>query len=556
MTGLQIVANFNATGWGPDETNEQTVDSCLGSLNKLPLEPNLKMDRQIRICDFTYFTYQKSIRDAGRYGRQPNPVVLDEEMQFQTVDGRSLVKTKNLQTYRRKAVPKQTTQAFNQKQMEEEAMLMSTKQKHPEMRKQRMMHQRGNRQSARHHTFNEWSIEPLPTWQLLSEIPFSQLSKLDLRGGQVACVDLMWRGKLGVYDKRMDNISAKAEVHLQAAGSQFDYYWTSTNDDDCIMDYLLAVHREKEARPAAEGAASAPDQIILGATDQILSVLMTAARSKYSWHLNVTKIDNQIIVDKANGSIVDMLTVNETAPEPPMPDAEVKINRPPALGYEAVKVNQRLRQQVLVPDALSEEFEVPPFVEEGDNPSTVAYRYRTFDIPGDSHGQGWERVPIHVITRGEVHARLPNVPNAGYTYVCALNELPHKTQKSWRTQIETQKGALLANEMRNNTAKMQRFAACALISGCDTLKLAYVSRRTPGDAEQHSIIGIHSYTTENLAVQMGLNMRNAWAVVRLICNLVMSKPDGQYILVKDPLKPNIRFYVAPEEDEVDFQPKE
>ncbi|ORM42099.1 Eukaryotic translation initiation factor 3 subunit D [Babesia sp. Xinjiang] len=555
MAGLNIAANLNTTGWGPDELDEQTVQSSLGNLNKIPLEPRLKLDRQIRICDFTYFTYQKSIRDAGRYGRQPAPVVIDEEMQFQTVDGRSLVKNKNIQHYRRKAVPKQTTQAFNQKQMEEEAMIMSAKQKHPEMRKQRMMHTRGNRSNARHHTFNEWSIEPLPTWQILSEIPFSQLSKLDLQGAKVTGTDVMWRGKLGIYDKRMDQISAKAEMPLQNLNAQYDYYWTSTNDDDCIMDYLLGSHRQ-EPQGSAEGSETGQDKIILGATDQILSVLMTAARSKYSWHLNVTKVDNQIIIDKANGSIIDMLTVNETAPEPPMPDAEIKINRPPALGYEAVKVNQRIRQQVLVPNELNEEFELPPFVEDGDNPSTVAYRYRTFVVPGDNHGHGWSRVPIHVITRGEVHARVPGVPSGGYTYVCALNELPHKTQKSWRTQIETQKGALLANEMRNNTAKMQRFAACAIISGCDILKLAYVSRRTPGDAENHSIIGIHTYTTENLAVQMGLNMRNAWAVVRHICALIMSKPDGQYILVKDPLKPNIRFYAAPEEEDIEFPVKE
>lgn len=555
MSNLNIVCNTNDTAWGPDESCPATVGSCLGRLNAIPLEPNLKIERQIRICDFTYFTYQKTIRDAGRYGRQPNPMMVDEEMQFQTVDGKSLFKSKNMQHYRKKAVPKQTTQAFNQKQMEEEAMIMSSKQKHPDMRKQRMMHTRTNRPNPRHHTFNEWSIEPLASWQLLADIPFNQLLKLDLNAAQVVATDFAWRGKLGLYDKKMDNISVKAEMPVQNNNSQYDYYWTSTNDDDCIMDYLVELHRKNE-QEAADGDKVSKNTIILGATDQIISVLMTAARSKYSWHLNVTKIGNQIILDKANGSIIDMVTVNETAPEPPLPDAEIKINRPAALGYEAVKINQRIRQQVLVPDQVSEEFELPPFVEEGDNPSTMAYRYRTFNIPGNNQGKGWERSPIHVVTRGEVHAHQPGSPNSGYMYVCALNEVPHKTQKSWRTQIETQKGALLANEMRNNTAKFQRFAASAILSGCDTLKLAFVTRRSPNDAEQHSIIGIHTYTTENLATQMGLNMRNAWAVIRLICGLIMTRPDGQYILVKDPLKANIRFYSVPDEEENEFQSKD
>lgn len=39
-----------------------------------------------------------------------------------------------------------------------------------------------------------------------------------------------------------------------------------------------------------------------------------------------------------------------------------------------MKINQNLRQQVLVPQELAEEHEPAPFVEPGDTPATIAYR--------------------------------------------------------------------------------------------------------------------------------------------------------------------------------------
>ena len=51
-----------------------------------------------------------------------------------------------------------------------------------------------------------------------------------------------------------------------------------------------------------------------------------------------------------------------------------RINRPAALGFEAVKINQNLRQQVLVPGEVAASFEPPPFCESGDTPANIAYR--------------------------------------------------------------------------------------------------------------------------------------------------------------------------------------
>lgn len=47
--------------------------------------------------------------------------------------------------------------------------------------------------------------------------------------------------------------------------------------------------------------------------------------------------------------------------------------------------------------------------------------------------------------------------------------------------METQRGALLATEVRNNASKLKKFVACALMAGCDDLKLGFVSRKTNSD---------------------------------------------------------------------------
>jgi translation initiation factor 3 subunit D len=36
-----------------------------------------------------------------------------------------------------------------------------------------------------------------------------------------------------------------------------------------------------------------------------------------------------------------------------------------------------------------------------------------------------------------------------------------------------------------------------------------------------------------------------WGIVKMLCELVLSKPDGKYILLKDPNKATVRLYSVP-----------
>ena len=61
-------------------------------------------------------------------------------------------------------------------------------------------------------------------------------------------------------------------------------------------------------------------------------------------------------------------------------------------------------------------------------------------------------------------------------------------QKNWRSLLETQRGALLATEVRNNACKLRKFVTSAMIAGCDELRLGFVARKTPNDNGNHQEI--------------------------------------------------------------------
>lgn len=535
--------------WGPPETQSSKADEeqqqQASLLEVLPFDLNLKSSlfsqQLFRCCDFTFNSKQRDTRGGA---------AADEEREFHTVDSKPVMRHKaggEGWLSRRRAPVKQTTAAFNEKTKEEEELKLGKKAKSDQKKQQQQQQARYARIHARHRAFSEWSIQPTNDWVVLAEVPLQQLHKQQIETPRVAVQDVEWRGTLGIYSKQADKIASKLPVAMQNLSSNFYYYWITTQDDEVIRDYML--NGEKHVDVAA--------------TDQVLACLMAAPQSKYSWHLYITKVDNKLIIDKANGSIVDLLTVNETSTEPPMQDAENRLNRPAALGFEAVKINQNLRQQVLVPGQVAATYPPAPFVESGDTPATIAYRYRLFTVPPRA-GQNTSRRSVNILTRAEVYAKSSfaradlkeardsdnfTVDGGGYIYICALNEIEPKGQKSWRSMLETQKGALLATEVRNNACKLRKFVTSAMIAGCDELRLGFVARKNPNDNEQHVILTVHNYQTRDLGRQIGLRPENAWGIVRSIVDLLDDKPDGRYVLLKDPTKPMLRLYSRPDDEE-------
>lgn len=190
------------------------------------------------------------------------------------------------------------------------------------------------------------------------------------------------------------------------------------------------------------------------ATDRILACLMAAGRSVYSWDLVVSKIGGKLILDKRDGSHVDFLTVNETSNDPPSNEDKDNVNAPQRLGTEATMINQNFSQQVISEPEI--EMEYPNPFEEDDVDQTPsasgAFRYRKFTLPGDERSDDeLKSRPVEIIVRTEVNCK---TMDGHYAAVNSMNEWEPKANMSWKTHLESQRGAVLATEIKNNSFKL------------------------------------------------------------------------------------------------------
>jgi translation initiation factor 3 subunit D len=192
---------------------------------------------------------------------------------------------------------------------------------------------RGLQQQFRRHDHRK--IDRIPSltvegdWELIEEFDSAQLLKLVANPPKVE--DLLWCGHLDQYDDTFDKLTTKTARPLRLIENRI-FYGVTTKEDPILE------------RLAAEELGN------IFATDVILSQLMAAPRSVYSWDIIIQKVNGLVFLDKREGSPSDFLTVNETAREPPNGDDPDSINHPQKLSLEATMINQNFSQQVLKDD--------------------------------------------------------------------------------------------------------------------------------------------------------------------------------------------------------------
>jgi len=135
-----------------------------------------------------------------------------------------------------------------------------------------------------------------------------------------------------------------------------------------------------------------------------------------------------------------------------------------------------------------------------------------------------------------------------YMNVKALNEWDprHSGGIEWRQKLDSQRGAVLANELRNNACKLAKWTVQSLLAGSDQMKYGYVSRVSVRDDSNHVILGTQQFKPTEFATQISLNMDNAWGVLRCVIDLCMKQPDGKYLILRDPNKPLIHLFDIPD----------
>ncbi|KAF2739254.1 eukaryotic translation initiation factor 3 subunit D [Polyplosphaeria fusca] len=380
------------------------------------------------------------------------------------------------------------------------------------------------------------SVQVKPDWAVLEEIDFSRLAKLNLDTGEGEDIDNY--GFLFYYDRSYDKQPGAKTSERKLNVLERAAYNVTTSSDPIIQELA-----EK-------------DEAAIFATDSILSMLMCATKSVYSWDLVITKRHNKLFIDKRESSNIDMVTVNENATDAPLDISEGNkdtMNSPGALMLEATHINNVFPLQVVVESQshkITMTHEHPFYNEEveTDPAASKAYKYRRFDLSLER-----DEEPLHLIVRTELDAVVKNNINGEdqFMTIKALNEFDNKAQGSggaldWRTKLASQRGAVLATEMKNNSCKLARWATQSILAKADTMKLGFVSRMNPKNNNDHIILGVLTHKPRDFANQMALNLNNGWGIVRTIVDMCLKMDDGKYVLIKDPNKPVLRLYSVPE----------
>ncbi|XP_065899640.1 eukaryotic translation initiation factor 3 subunit D-2-like [Dysidea avara] len=111
----------------------------------------------------------------------------------------------------------------------------------------------------------------------------------------------------------------------------------------------------------------------------------------------------------------------------------------------------------------------------------------------------------------------------------------------WCKKLDSQKGAVLATEIKNNGAK---WTVSAILTGSAFIKFGYVSQEHPNDSSSHEVLGVQQFKPREFAKQINLNLSNAWGI---LMTLFLKKEQGKYLILKDPNKPIMRIYKVPKD---------
>ncbi|KAG8936152.1 hypothetical protein FRC02_004180 [Tulasnella sp. 418] len=335
-------------------------------------------------------------------------------------------------------------------------------------------------------------------------------------------------GRLFAYDKTFDRISTKAEKPLQILDR---IRFNTTTSDDPVIQQLAA-----------------NDTATIFTTDAILGLLMCAPRSVYPWDIVIIREGNKLFLDKRDGGPFDFITVNENAADPPTENDKDKdsINSPGSLSLEATFVDQHFSFQAVKEDMSPLDFPEPnPFYgpEETEPLASCGYRYRAFDLSVHDDED------VRLVVRTQVEAYIPG-PQPQLVSLRTLNEFDSRAQGAggapdWRTKLDSQRGAVVATEMKNNSCKLAKWAVQSILAGADVMKIGYVSRANPRDNSRHVILSTATLRPTDFASQLNVSLSNGWGIVRTVADLCMKVPDGKYLLIKDPNKPVVRLYSVP-----------
>ena len=141
---------------------------------------------------------------------------------------------------------------------------------------------------------------------------------------------------------------------------------------------------------------------------------------------------------------------------------------------------------------------------------------------------GGDSAPLYLITR-------------------VLNEFDSKLAGSveWKQKLDTQTGAVLAVEMKNNAFRLARYVSEMAISGADEVKLGFVSRVNSRNSYKHAVLLVKSYDPDTFASSINMRVKALWGSLKVLVDRLRAMDDGTYLLWRNPNKPSIHVYSVP-----------
>ncbi|KAJ2631716.1 hypothetical protein GGF44_003908 [Coemansia sp. RSA 1694] len=396
-----------------------------------------------------------------------------------------------------------------------------------------------------HHRYA--SVKPTDEWELVQDIEFSRMRDLSFSVREPK--DIGYYGKVGVYDPAYDRVNTRLERPLKASGS---VRYNATASEDPVLTKL---------------SEQSGGDIRVFATDSVIATLMASTVSMSAWDVVVNRVGDKLFFDKRDGGPLDFPSVNENAQQPPAEASEkepASINSAPMLAVEARDITYNYIKQVTALNTIA--YENPnPFNaqnEAGETPDDNAYRYRLYDLSANAGKKSTyededeeEEQPAEgerclMAIRTEVDGVVVSGQTKKQMFIRALTQhditaVGAGKALDWRQKLDSQRGAIVATEMKNNATKLARWAFQAVLAGAEQLKVGFVSRAMPRDRTRHGVLGFQTYRPSEFISQLGFSEYSGWGIVKALVDLCLEMPEGRYVIMRDPNKPLIRLYSVP-----------
>jgi len=505
------------TGWGPtDEVPEE--------LKKLQFMPFNKADKLGRISDWN----QQSSFPSRRYQQQFsggsnvfNYKHEDDESSFALVDNTPKPKARK---GRRKFFQQPNRRRFHNRRGRNSGNNSvqrggrTGQLRRQSKRRQRFYRGRRNNRYQQDDPKKDPSVEVDEEWKLVNTIELSALRvALQVNEGEtlVSCGEVM------EWDASYERVNPRGPVDLRPA-PDVQVFTTTTSEDPVIRE--LADQKKGN----------------IFVTDTIAATLMCAPFSTHSWDVVVTKKNGQIFFDKRLNSRMDYLTVNENWNESKETEKE-SVNHTRRLSEEATFINHNFMNQVVKGNPVTMQRKNPflDAVQPPMKPAPIAYHYRRWDLSGGRN----------LVIRCEINGYETRKGARKFFIARAINEWNSKLSGNidYRLKLESQSGAVLAGEMKNNTNKLAKWTTKALISGADQLKLGYVTRVNSSSNISHHILMTQRYKAKDFANLMGIKTMVLWGTLSKIISAINDQPDGSYLILRDPSEAVLNFHAIPED---------